>query len=176
MVNPAAKMWPHPAAHPHWPIAYTLFYSLAYSTRAYFASCVKWITINEQNVIICQTIEWEVCYSTTKKNKILFWLLFSILFPSAGSSSSAVVAPCSSAGIRPVVNHRNTTVYYGLVFARWNNSASVNSICAPPSRADPRALDFFLPWMANSQQWGGCPVLRRHCNIFHWLCSRIVPF
>ena len=35
------------------------------------------------------------------------------------------------------------------------NYALVNSSCAqPPSRADPRALAFFLPWMANSWGWG----------------------
>ena len=39
--------------------------------------------------------------------------------------------------------------------------ASVNSSCAQPPppppqppRADPRALAFFLPWMANSRGWG----------------------
>ena len=52
----------------------------------------------------------------------------------------------------------------------------------PSPWADPRALAFFLPWMANSQEWGllscqiprggdkkdrKCPVLRQHCNIFH---------
>ena len=38
----------------------------------------------------------------------------------------------------------------------WFN-ASVNSTCAqphPPPRADPRALAFFFPWMANSRGWG----------------------
>ena len=37
---------------------------------------------------------------------------------SAGSSSSAIVAPFASAGIRPVVNwlNQDTTVYNGLVF------------------------------------------------------------
>ena len=56
--------------------------------------------------IICQTIEWEVNYSTAKKKNI-FWLLFSILFLSAGSSISAIVAPFASAGIRPVVKPLN---------------------------------------------------------------------
>ena len=50
----------------------------------------------------------------------------------------------------PCCKPQDTTVYYGLVFARWNNNASVNSICAPPIPlpwADPRALDFFcLGW------------------------------
>ena len=35
--------------------------------------------------------------------------------------------------------------------------ASVNSSCAqssPPLRAEPRALAFFLPWIANSRGWG----------------------
>ena len=62
---------------------------------------------NEQNVraYYMQTIKWEVNYSTAKK--VLFWLLFSILFSSAGSSSSAIVAPFASAGIRPVVDRLN---------------------------------------------------------------------
>ena len=32
----------------------------------------------------------------------------------------------------------------------------------PPSRADPRALAFFLPWMANSRGWGllSCQIPR----------------
>ena len=68
--------------------------------------------------------------------KMLFWLLFSIWFSSAGSSSSAIVAPFASAGIRPVVNRLNqgTTVYYGLVFClfswpymvKWHNSGIIN--------------------------------------------------
>ena len=44
---------------------------------------------------------------------------------------------------------------------------SVNSSCAqrppsPPSRADPRALAFFLPWMPNSRGWGllSCQIPR----------------
>ena len=46
----------------------------------------------------------------------------------------------------PCCKPQDTTVYYGLVFARWNNNAPVNSICAPPPpRADLRALDFFFP-------------------------------
>ena len=35
------------------------------------------------------------------------WLLFSILFSCAGSSSSAIVDPVASTGIRPVVNRLN---------------------------------------------------------------------
>ena len=35
---------------------------------------------------------------------MLFWFLFSIIFWSASASSSAIVAPFASAGIRPVVN------------------------------------------------------------------------
>ena len=60
-----------------------------------------------------------------------------------------------------------------------------------PTRADPQALAFFLPWMANSRGWGllsvkspgegtqkegKCPVHRQHCNIFHWPHSRVVTF
>ena len=46
------------------------------------------------------------------------------------------------------------------------SNASANSTCAqrpPPSPwADPRALAFFLPWMANSQKWGllSCQIPR----------------
>ena len=49
---------------------------------------------------------------------MLFWLLFSIIFWSASSSSSAIVAPFASAGIHPVVNwlNQDTTVNYGIVF------------------------------------------------------------
>ena len=44
--------------------------------------------------------------------------------------------------------------------------ASVNSSCArsplPPLQADPRALPFVLPWMANSRGWGllSCQISR----------------
>ena len=42
-------------------------------------------------------------------------------------------------------------------------NAPVNSTCAEhPPRADPRALEFFLPWMANSRGWGllSCQIPR----------------
>ena len=84
-------------------------------------------------LVTCQTIEWEVNYSTAKK--MIFWLLLSILFSSPGSFSSAIVAPSASAGVRPVVNRLNqdTTVYYGLVFcafswpymAKWHDSGVI---------------------------------------------------
>ena len=56
------------------------------------------------------------------QKNLLFWLLFSILYSSVGSSSLAIVAPFASAGIRPVVNRLNqdTTVYYGLVFCAFS--------------------------------------------------------
>ena len=40
--------------------------------------------------------------------------------------------------------------------------ASVNSTCSQRARADPRALAFFLPWMANSREWGllSCQIPR----------------
>ena len=52
-----------------------------------------------------------------------------------------------------------------------------------PPRVDPPALAFFSPWMG----WGplSCqisrggdefPVLSQHCNIFHWLHRRVVPW
>ena len=64
---------------------------------------------------------------------------------------------------------------------------------ATPSRppADPRALAFFcLGWQipggrdswavkypgVGTRKEGKCPVLRQHCNIFHWSHSRIMPF
>ena len=56
----------------------------------------------------------------------------------------------------------------------------------------PHELALFLPWMANSwgvgtlelsnppgwwqKKRGKYPVLRQHCNIFHWSHSRIAPF
>ena len=64
-------------------------------------------------------------------------------------------------------------------------------------RADPKALTpghlnfFCLGWKipgdggdswavkspaAGTKKEGKCPVLRQHCNIFHWSHSRIVPF
>ena len=61
----------------------------------------------------------------------------------------------------------------------------------PHPRADPQALAFFWPWIANSlvgDSWavkspgvgtkkeGKCPVLHQHYNIFHWSHSRIMPF
>ena len=74
------------------------------TVRAYYAK-----SLNERLII------------PYKKN-LLFWFLFSILFSSVGSSSSAIVAPFASAGIRPVVNRLNqdTTVYYGLVFCAFS--------------------------------------------------------
>ena len=53
---------------------------------------------------------------------MLFWLLFSIVFWSASSSSSAIVAPFASSGVRPVVNwlNQDTIVYYDLVFCAFS--------------------------------------------------------
>ena len=53
----------------------------------------------------------------------------------------------------------NFSVMFSFVYA------SVNSSCAqhpPPPRADPRALAFFLPSMANSREWGllSCQIPR----------------
>ena len=54
---------------------------------------------------------------------------------------------------RPTINCSRGRVY-----------ASVNSTCAqpPPGGADPQALAFFLPWMANSWGWGllSCQIPR----------------
>ena len=59
------------------------------TVRAYYAK-----PLNERLIILHQKTP-------------LFWHLFSILFSSVGSSSSAIVAPFASAGIRPVVNRLN---------------------------------------------------------------------
>ena len=71
---------------------------------------------------------------------------------------------------------------------------SFTVIPAAPSspRSDPRALAFFLPWMANSPGvgtlelsippgWGrkkraNASSLLQYCNISHWSHSRIMPF
>ena len=54
---------------------------------------------------------------------MLFWLLFSILFSSAGSSSSAIVAPFAFGSIRLVVKRLNqdSTVNYSLVFCAFSS-------------------------------------------------------
>ena len=74
--------------------------------------------------IICETTEWEVNYFNTKK--MLFWRLFSVIFSSVGSSSSAIVASFAYAGFRPAVNRLNqdTTVYYSSYFANCFNLVS----------------------------------------------------
>ena len=63
---------------------------------------------------------------------MLFWLLFSIIFSSASSSSSAIVALFASAGIRPVLNRlkQDTTVYYvtASYFARSLNLIWYNDV------------------------------------------------
>ena len=56
----------------------------------------------------------------------------------------------------------------------------------PPPRVDPPALAFFSLWVGDpwavkspgvgTKKEGKCPVLRQHCNIFHWLHSRVVPW
>ena len=84
--------------------------------------------------IICQTIEWEVYYSTARKKKCYFGFYF-LVRVSKTSYSSAIVATFASAGIRPEVNQLNqdTTMYYGLVFCalswpcmvKWQNSGII---------------------------------------------------
>ena len=49
---------------------------------------------------------------------MLFGLLFSVLFSSAGSSSSAIVAPFASAGIRSVGNRLNQDMHYSVLRPR----------------------------------------------------------
>ena len=79
------------------------------------------------------------------------------------------------------------------------HNASVNSSCDQPPpppppfplQAKPRAWAFFsLGWQirGGGDSWavkspgvgtkkeGKCPILWQHCNIFHWLHTRIVPF
>ena len=62
----------------------------------------------------------------------------------------------------------------------------------PPPRADPRALAVFFaldgkfpgvgtlelpnrPGVGTKKEFK-CPILRQHCNIFHWSHRRVVPF
>ena len=69
--------------------------------------------------IICQTIEWDVNYSTAKRKIYIYYFGFYFLVRvSKTSYSSVIVVPFESAGIRAVENRLNqdTTVYYGLVF------------------------------------------------------------
>ena len=59
-------------------------------------------------------------------------------------------------------NSANPEDFHKILVYHWEiceNYASLNSSCAqapppPPQQADPRALVFFLPWMANSWGWG----------------------
>ena len=79
--------------------------------------------------IICQTIEWEVNYSTAKKEEVILASIFYFTFV------RRFIQFFASAGIGPVVNRINqdTTVYYGLVFCafswsyivKWHNSGII---------------------------------------------------
>ena len=96
------------------------------------------LTISKMLVlIICQLIEWEVDCSTAKNMSL--WLLFSILFSCAGSSSSAIVDPVASTGIRPVVNRLNRDSIVQVLrprilrvlwswphMVKWHNSGIIN--------------------------------------------------
>ena len=79
--------------------------------------------------IICQTIEWEVNYSTAKKEEVILASIFYFTFV------RRFIQFFASAGVGPVVNRINqdTTVYYGLVFCafswsyivKWHNSGII---------------------------------------------------
>ena len=79
--------------------------------------------------IICQTIEWEVNYSTAKKEEVILASIFYFTFV------RRFIQFFASAGIRPVVNRLNqdTIVYYGLVFCafswsyivKWHNGRMI---------------------------------------------------
>ena len=98
------------------------FYFLGKSIQKHPDSVCENDVNNEQTVRAYYTKSLNERLIILHKKTLLFWLLFSILFSSVGSSSLAIVAPFVSAGIRPVVNRFNqdTTVYYGLVFCAFS--------------------------------------------------------
>ena len=98
------------------------FYFLGKSIQKHPDSVCENDVNNEQTVRAYYSKPLNERLIILHKKNLLFWLLFSILFSSVGSSSSAIVAPFASAGIRPVVNRLNqdTTVYYGLVFCAFS--------------------------------------------------------
>ena len=74
-------------------------------------------------------------------------------------------------------------IYFYLFVYLIQFDGLLNAQSFPPPRVDPPALAFFSPWMG----WGplSCqisrggdefPVLSQHCNIFHWLHRRVVPW
>ena len=90
------------------------------------------MTLTMSNIfvrIICQTIEWEVNYSTAKKEEFILASIFYFTFV------RRFIQFFASAGIRPVVNRLNqdTIVYYGLVFCafswsyivKWHNGRMI---------------------------------------------------
>ena len=98
------------------------FYFLGKSIQKHPDSVCENDVNNEQTVRVYYAKPLNERLIILHQKNLLFWLLFSILFSSVGSSSSAIVAPFASAGIRPVVNRLNqdTTVYYGLVFCAFS--------------------------------------------------------
>ena len=98
------------------------FYFLGKSIQKHPDSVCEHDVNNEQTVCAYYTKSLNERLIILHPKNLLFWLLFSILYSSVGSSSSAIVAPFASAGIHPVVNRLNqdTTVYYGLVFCAFS--------------------------------------------------------
>ena len=78
-------------------------------------------------------------------------------------------------------------IYFYLFVYLLQFNGLLNAQPFPPPRVDPPALAFFRlgwvgdPWAVKSpgvgtKKEGKFPVLRQHCNIFHWLHSRVVPW
>ena len=78
-------------------------------------------------------------------------------------------------------------IYFYLFVYLLQFNALLNAQPFLPPRVDPPALAFFRlgwvgdPWAVKSpgvgtKKEGKFPVLRQHCNISHWLHSRVVPW
>ena len=77
-------------------------------------------------------------------------------------------------------------IFYLFVYLLQFNGLLNAQPFLPPPRVDPPALAFFSLWVGDpwavkspgvgTKKEGKFPVLRQHCNIFHWLHSRVVPW
>ena len=148
---------------------------------------------------VCLTVysinTWRVCQTRVHSFTLSLSLSEGIRVNPQTSKTSESTASLSLAErwtIREIRRQLKSLLTYSLMMSFCN--ASVNSSCAqpnrpaPPLRAYPRALAFFcLRWQiprggdswavkTGTKKEGKCPVLRQHCNIFHWSHSRIVPF